>query len=74
MTIIAKYDPPPILQRQFDWSAVEDGYEPGCPIGYGRTRQEAVADLLEQCVRENNRINDALGGFDNYVLGYYVAN
>jgi hypothetical protein len=48
MTIIARYDPPPIPPRQFDWSAVTDNYEPGCPIGYGRTRREAIADLLER--------------------------
>jgi hypothetical protein len=35
---------------QFDWSAVDDNtYDgPGCPIGYGATEAEAVADLLEQ--------------------------
>jgi hypothetical protein len=39
---------PPIPTRQFDWSATDDNYEPGCPIGYGATEQEAIADLLEQ--------------------------
>jgi hypothetical protein len=41
---------PPIPVRQFDWSAVDDDtYDGhGSPIGYGRTEQEAVADLLEQ--------------------------
>lgn len=38
----------PIPLRQFDWEAVMDNYEPGCPIGYGRTEQEAIDDLLEQ--------------------------
>ena len=38
----------PIPLRQFDWSATEDSYEPGLPVGYGRTEQEAIADLLEQ--------------------------
>lgn len=38
----------PIPPRQFDWSAVDDNYEPGCPIGYGATEYEAIADLLEQ--------------------------
>lgn len=56
--IITAYDPPPIPMRQFNWSAVRDGYDggdrwaggdvPGDPIGYGRTEAEAVADLLEQ--------------------------
>ena len=35
----------PAAQRQFDWCAVEGGYEPGRPIGHGRTEQEAIADL-----------------------------
>lgn len=39
---------PPIPIRDFDWSATDDNYEPGCPIGYGRTEQEAIADLLDQ--------------------------
>lgn len=39
---------PPIPLRQFDWSATFDNYEPGCPCGWGRTEQEAIADLLEQ--------------------------
>ena len=38
----------PIPPRQFDWEATRDNYEPGCPIGYGRTEQEAIADLLEK--------------------------
>ena len=39
---------PPIPTCQFDWAAVFDGYEPGELIGYGRTKEEAAADLLEQ--------------------------
>jgi len=41
------YWPKPIPLRQFDWSAVTDNYEPGDPVGYGRTQDEAIADLLE---------------------------
>ena len=41
-------DPKPIPVRQFDWVATEDGYEPGRPLGFGETEQEAVDDLLEQ--------------------------
>lgn len=37
---------PPIPDRQFDWSAVRDGYEPGCPVGRGPTEEAAIADLL----------------------------
>lgn len=39
------YDPKPIPLRQFDWSAYDDNYEPGCPIGWGATEAEALADL-----------------------------
>jgi len=46
--MIILYDPPPIPLRQFDWSAVRDGYEPGMPIGRGATEEAAIADLLEQ--------------------------
>jgi hypothetical protein len=42
------YDPKPIPDRQFDWTAIENEYEPGRPIGYGATEAEAVADLLMQ--------------------------
>lgn len=36
---------PPIPQRQFDYCATADGYEPGDPIGYGATPEEAKANL-----------------------------
>jgi len=41
---------PPIPLRDFDWAAVDDStYDgPGCPVGYGKTEAEAIADLLEQ--------------------------
>lgn len=30
----------------FDWTAIDDEtYEPGQPIGYGSTEQEAIEDL-----------------------------
>lgn len=39
---------PPIPTNRYDWQAVDDDtYEPGCPIGYGATEAEAVANLLE---------------------------
>ena len=37
---------PPIPLRQFDWSATYDGYEPGDPIGWGKTEQDAIDDLV----------------------------
>jgi hypothetical protein len=46
--ILVEYYPKPVPGRQFDYSAIRDGYEPGCPIGYGATWGEAVIDLLQQ--------------------------
>jgi hypothetical protein len=46
--IITKHVFPPVPVRQFDWAAVFDGYEPGEHVGYGRTEQDAIADLVEQ--------------------------
>jgi hypothetical protein len=48
MKIVTAHIYPPIPIRSFDWSAVEDGYEPGRPIGYGKTEAEAVSDLRDQ--------------------------
>ena len=50
MKIVTSYDPPPIPVRNCDWSAVDDDtYNgPGCPVGYGSTEPEAVADLIEK--------------------------
>lgn len=45
--IITNYIYPPIPDRRFDWSAVTDNYEPGQPIGYGPTKEAAIADLQE---------------------------
>lgn len=59
MTISTQYDPPPIPLRHYDWSAIDDDtYDVDLdsygvpvstsPIGYGRTEQEAVRNLLDQ--------------------------
>ena len=49
MKIVTEYEAKPIPSRLWDWSAVdEDTYEPGCPVGYGRTKAEAVADLIDK--------------------------
>lgn len=45
--IVSYYDPPPIPMRDCDWVAMRDSYEPGGPIGYGATRQQAIDALLE---------------------------
>ena len=40
----------PIPLREFDWCAVDDDtYDgEGCPIGFGRTEEDAIADLMLQ--------------------------
>jgi hypothetical protein len=38
------YAPKPIPIRCFDWCAYDDAYEPGKPIGYGATENEAIWD------------------------------
>jgi hypothetical protein len=44
----------PIPDRNYDWSAVLDGYDGGDwetspdPAGWGRTEEAAIQDLLEQ--------------------------
>ena len=50
MKIKTSFDYPPIPIRNFDWSAWDDEtYDgEGCPMGHGKTEQEAIADLLEQ--------------------------
>lgn len=49
--IITHFEFPPIPIRNFDWCAFRDSYEPGDPIGWGRTTQDAIQDLLD--VEEN---------------------
>ena len=50
---------PPIPDRRFDWSATEDNYDGAedssnrYQIGYGRTEQEAIDDLLDQLNDDN---------------------
>jgi hypothetical protein len=46
--IVTTHVMPPIPTNIFDWSACFDDYEPGAPIGYGPTKEEAIADLMEQ--------------------------
>jgi hypothetical protein len=53
MKIRTEYVFPPIPDRRFDWSAIDDDTYDGapdshCPVGRGRTEIEAVADLIEQ--------------------------
>ncbi len=53
--IITKFVYPPIPQRQFDWAAVFDGYEPGAHVGYGHTEQDAIDDLKQQWEDDNGQ-------------------
>lgn len=48
MKIHVDYVHPPIPIRDRDWCATVDGYEPGDPIGWGATEQDAIADLMDQ--------------------------
>lgn len=49
MKLRTTHEYPPIPDRRWDWSAVDDDtYEGGCPIGHGATEAEAIADLLAQ--------------------------
>ena len=53
--IVTSFEYPPIPIRSFDWCAHFEDYEPpdsdgvgGGLIGWGRTAQDAIKDLLEQ--------------------------
>lgn len=47
MNIITENIHPPIPTRNYDWQAYVEGQEEGA-CGYGATKQEAIADLMEQ--------------------------
>ena len=55
MKIVTTLIYPPIPIRDFDYCAVDDDtYDgEGCPIGYGRTKEAAVADLMQQIEERN---------------------
>ena len=38
---------PPIPIRDYDWEAVREDYDEGDLIGYGKTEQDAIDNLLE---------------------------
>lgn len=52
MTIRTDYWRKPIPTDRYDWSAVTDDYEPGCPVGWGSTEADAIADLKAQLEEE----------------------
>lgn len=69
MNIRATYAPPPIPDRNFDWSAIDvdtyDGAEDSRTrhqIGYGRTEQAAIDDLI----RNQLEPPDPLEAIDQY--------
>lgn len=47
--IVTTHVHPPIPQRSFDWMAHYEGFEECGDRGYGRTEQEAVDDLVNNC-------------------------
>lgn len=46
------YDPKPDPNESHDWVAYFDSYEPGEPIGYGATRDGAIAALMLEVADE----------------------
>ena len=54
LTIHTSFVHPPIPDRTMDWDAVEDSYEPGMPVGWGRTEEIAIQDLLAQIDEAND--------------------
>jgi hypothetical protein len=46
--IRVEYWPKPIPIRDFDYSVTDDDYEPGWPLGFGKTEQIAITDYLQQ--------------------------
>lgn len=70
MKIIATYAPPPIADRNYDWSAIDDDTYDGADdsrtryqIGYGRSKEAAIADLMLQL---DEARPDPLEGIDVY--------
>jgi hypothetical protein len=46
--IVTQFWAKPIPSARWDWSATEEEYDYGRPIGTGATEQEAIDDLLEK--------------------------
>lgn len=46
--IITNHECPPIPIREYDWSALREDWDLDEPIGYGRTEQDAIDDLIEK--------------------------
>jgi hypothetical protein len=50
--IATSFDYPPVPFREMDWAAWLDGHEEG-RVGYGASRDIAIADLLQQLYEES---------------------
>ncbi len=46
--IITNFESPPIPIRNYDWSAWYEDYDEGDSIGFGKTEEEAIKDLIEK--------------------------
>jgi hypothetical protein len=57
MKLKATYDPPPIPDRRYDWSVVDDDtYDgPGCIVGFGPTQEAAIRDYMDQLETRKER-------------------
>ena len=56
--IITHHEFPPIPIRTFDWCAYRDGDEESGHYGWGRTKAEAIEDLLRLEDEENEYQED----------------
>lgn len=48
MKVQVRHDPPDIGTNAYDWRAVQELYQSGDRIGWGKTREDAIKDLLDQ--------------------------
>ena len=48
MKVQVRHDPPDIGTNAYDWRAVEEFYQPGDRIGWGKSKEDAIKDLLDQ--------------------------
>jgi hypothetical protein len=53
MKVVTNFWLKPVPSRRFDWSAIDDDTYDGapdsrCPVGYGKTEEDAIADLMQQ--------------------------
>ena len=46
--IVTQHDTKPVPSKDYDWEAFREDWDLDEPIGYGKTEQEAVNDLLER--------------------------